>query len=76
MCSRGIGIIGEVLGDGCLTGLHIRTGVCVCVCVRARACSAHCVGGLEKACFMPLHCYCIGTAETSKYTRVFSLVFK
>lgn len=38
MCSRGIRIIGEILGDGCLTGLRVRTGVCVRVC-DVRACA-------------------------------------
>ena len=38
-----------------------RTGVSVCECTCAHACSfpsAQCVGGLGKACFMPLHCHC------------------
>ena len=76
--SRGVEILGEVLEDGCLTGLHSEL-VCLCVSMCVHAClfpSAQYVGGLGKPFFMPLHCYCIGTAGTSKYTRAVTAIFR
>lgn len=45
--------------------------VCPCACKHLFP-SAQYVGGVGKACFMPLHCCCIGTAETSRYTEAFT----